>query len=154
MLVRLFFGDFVIYTSIVANMRITLNCHCAPHIYQSFISFLGCCSSSYAVKVSSEKLCNKFFLFIFYIKIVAYCNCALCFVYFYRKKNYCKMADAAKPVGRPMKFPYTFSAKIAQFPLKFYIQKQWIWRYYGIALVFCAPVFYKISKLGKIAPIL
>lgn len=58
------------------------------------------------------------------------------------------MSDAnAKPVGRPMKFPYTFSAKIAQFPLKFHIQKQWIWRYYAIALVLTTPVFYKIGKL-------
>lgn len=60
------------------------------------------------------------------------------------------MSDAAaKPLGRPMKFPYTFSAKIAQFPLKFYVQKQWGWRYYGIALLVSAPVFYKISKLGE-----
>ncbi|RZC37181.1 uncharacterized protein BDFB_007715, partial [Asbolus verrucosus] len=44
------------------------------------------------------------------------------------------MADKAEKVGRPMKFPYTFSAKIAQFPLKYYIKNQWIWRYYGLAL--------------------
>lgn len=55
------------------------------------------------------------------------------------------MAD--KPVGRPMKFPYTFSAKLAQFPLKYYIQKQWIWRYYFISLAVTAPIFYKISKM-------
>ena len=58
------------------------------------------------------------------------------------------MADAPAP-GRPMKFPYTFSAKIAQFPIKFYFQKQWIWRYYFIALVASLPVFYKIDRLGK-----
>lgn len=60
------------------------------------------------------------------------------------------MSDAAaKPVGRPMKFPYTFTAKLAQFPLKFHIQKQWIWRYYAIALVVSTPLFYKIGQLGK-----
>lgn len=60
------------------------------------------------------------------------------------------MSDAAAAVpSRPMKFPYTFSAKIAQFPLKFYMQKQWGWRYYAFALVLSAPVFYKISKLGE-----
>lgn len=59
------------------------------------------------------------------------------------------MADAVKPVGRPMKFPYTFSAKIAQFPFKFYIQKNWIWRYYLAACVLTMPVFYKIGKMGE-----
>lgn len=60
------------------------------------------------------------------------------------------MSDAAAAApSRPMKFPYTFSAKIAQFPLKFYMQKQWGWRYYAFALVLSAPVFYKISKLGE-----
>lgn len=60
------------------------------------------------------------------------------------------MADKAveKPAGRPMRYPYTFSAKIAQFPIKHYIKNQWIWRYYFIAAVACVPVFYKISKLG------
>ncbi|XP_055715255.1 uncharacterized protein LOC129809456 [Phlebotomus papatasi] len=54
-----------------------------------------------------------------------------------------------KPVGRPMKFPYTFSAKIAQFPYKFYFTKQWIWKYYAISVVCCLPIFYKISKLAN-----
>ncbi|KAH8391259.1 hypothetical protein KR215_009714 [Drosophila sulfurigaster] len=61
------------------------------------------------------------------------------------------MADKVveKAPGRPMKYPYTFSAKLAQFPIKHYIKNQWIWRYYFIAVVACVPVFYKISKLGK-----
>lgn len=59
------------------------------------------------------------------------------------------MSDAAKPVGRPMKFPYTFSAKIAQFPYKFYFQKQWIWKFYAVGVLASIPVFYKISQLGK-----
>ena len=61
------------------------------------------------------------------------------------------MADKVveKPAGRPMKYPYTFSAKLAQFPLKFYIKNQWIWRYYFVAVAVCIPVFYKISKLAN-----
>lgn len=59
------------------------------------------------------------------------------------------MSEAAKPVGRPMKFPYTFSAKIAQFPYKFYFQKQWMWKFYIFGVAASIPVFYKISQLGK-----
>ncbi|XP_071447326.1 uncharacterized protein roh [Hetaerina americana] len=50
---------------------------------------------------------------------------------------------------RRMKFPYTFSAKIAQFPLRWHIQNQWIWRYYFVSLVLCTPVFYSISRLAN-----
>ena len=57
--------------------------------------------------------------------------------------------EAAKPVGRPMKFPYTFSAKIAQFPLRFYINNNPIWKYWFIAMGLSIPVFYKIDRLGK-----
>jgi hypothetical protein len=52
--------------------------------------------------------------------------------------------------ARPMKFPYTFSAKIAQFPYKHYINNQWIWKYYLLSVGLCIPVFYKISKLGNL----
>lgn len=60
------------------------------------------------------------------------------------------MADAAeKPVGRPMKFPYTFTAKFVQFPWKYYIKNQWIYRYYGISLILCLPLFNSIRKLSQ-----
>ena len=60
------------------------------------------------------------------------------------------MSDAAaKPAGRPMRYPYSFSAKIAQFPFKHYIKNQWIWIYYFISVAACIPVFYKISKLAN-----
>lgn len=52
--------------------------------------------------------------------------------------------------GRPMKFPYTLSAKIAQFPMKYYIQNQWVWRYWMVGIAVSLPVFYKIHKLGKL----
>jgi hypothetical protein len=52
--------------------------------------------------------------------------------------------------ARPMKFPYTFSAKVAQFPLKFHIKNNWIWRYYLIAVGVSIPIFYKIDRMGKL----
>lgn len=52
--------------------------------------------------------------------------------------------------SRPMKYPYTFTAKIAQFPLKFHIQNNWIWKYYLIALGISIPIFYKIDRLGEL----
>ena len=58
-------------------------------------------------------------------------------------------ATMADTPGRPMKFPYTFAAKVAQFPYKMYFTQQWIWKYYAISLVISAPLFYKIQKLGK-----
>ncbi|VEN36646.1 unnamed protein product [Callosobruchus maculatus] len=54
-----------------------------------------------------------------------------------------------KQVSRPMKFPYTFSAKLAQFPWKFYFQNQWIWKYYAVAVVCCIPIFKSISNLAN-----
>ncbi|XP_076265439.1 uncharacterized protein LOC143199488 isoform X2 [Rhynchophorus ferrugineus] len=45
----------------------------------------------------------------------------------------------------PMKFPYTFSAKLAQFPYKFYFQNNWVWRYYPIGIVACLPIFCQLK---------
>lgn len=59
---------------------------------------------------------------------------------------------SGKKVGgppRPMKFPYTFSAKIAQFPWRFYIDNSRVYRYYLISIVLCLPIFYKIERLCK-----
>ncbi|KAK9730111.1 hypothetical protein QE152_g15462 [Popillia japonica] len=65
-------------------------------------------------------------------------------------RNYSTMADAAKagPL-RPMKFPYTISAKIAQFPWKHYFGKQFIWKYYIGGVLVCIPLFKKISNLSN-----
>ncbi|XP_026466862.1 uncharacterized protein LOC113370411 [Ctenocephalides felis] len=49
---------------------------------------------------------------------------------------------------RPMKYPYTLSAKIAQFPFKFYLNNNALWKYYFIAVAVSIPVFYKIQKLS------
>lgn len=59
------------------------------------------------------------------------------------------MADAPEAPARHMKFPYTFSAKIAQFPYKFYFNNNWIAKYYVIGLIVCIPVFKSISNLGE-----
>lgn len=59
------------------------------------------------------------------------------------------MADQAQKVSRPMKFPYTFSAKIAQFPFRHHMKHDWIWRYYPLAVLLCIPIFAKISKLCR-----
>lgn len=50
---------------------------------------------------------------------------------------------------RPMKFPYTFSAKIAQFPYRLYYEKDRVVRYYPLAVVLSMPFFYYCERLCK-----
>lgn len=50
--------------------------------------------------------------------------------------------------SRPMKYPYTLTAKIMQFPWKHYIQNAWAVKYYLIATVVSLPIFYKIQQLS------
>ena len=62
--------------------------------------------------------------------------------------------DFSKPPGpkgpsRPMKYPYTFSAKIAQFPYKFYWNNNWMFRYYPYGVLAALPVFVYISRKSK-----
>ncbi|XP_014205971.1 uncharacterized protein LOC106637621 [Copidosoma floridanum] len=54
----------------------------------------------------------------------------------------------ADEVSRPMRFPYTYTAKIAQFPYKFYFKHSWGFKYWVIASVLCLPVFYKLQKMS------
>ncbi|KAH9644078.1 hypothetical protein HF086_009791 [Spodoptera exigua] len=49
--------------------------------------------------------------------------------------------------GRHMKFPYTLSAKIAQYPLFFYMKNNWIWMYWPVGCLGSFYVFYKIHRL-------
>ncbi|XP_076268471.1 uncharacterized protein LOC143201355 isoform X2 [Rhynchophorus ferrugineus] len=58
------------------------------------------------------------------------------------------MSESGAP-SRPMKYPYTFSAKIAQFPFKHYFTHQWTWRYYGLGIIVCLPIFKAISNLAN-----
>jgi hypothetical protein len=48
-----------------------------------------------------------------------------------------------------MKFLYTFSAKVAQFPFKYYVQNHWIWRYWMFGIALTVLFFYKIHKLAN-----
>ncbi|RZC34624.1 hypothetical protein BDFB_002516 [Asbolus verrucosus] len=48
-----------------------------------------------------------------------------------------------------MKFPYTYSAKIAQFPYKFYRENNWIYKYYVYGIITSLPVFIYIHNLGR-----
>ncbi|XP_075221803.1 uncharacterized protein LOC142324750 [Lycorma delicatula] len=56
------------------------------------------------------------------------------------------MADKPKVEGRPMIYPYTHSAVLAQFPYKHYFEKGWVLKYYLIAVALTVPLYYKISK--------
>ncbi|GJQ88701.1 hypothetical protein Trydic_g23124 [Trypoxylus dichotomus] len=50
---------------------------------------------------------------------------------------------------RPMAFPYTFTAKIVQFPWAFYVKNNWIYKYYFIAIAVCIPIFNSIDNLSN-----
>lgn len=54
--------------------------------------------------------------------------------------------------GRPMKFPYTIAAKITRFPFHHYFIKSetgWVFRYWAISILICAPLWYKFQQLSK-----
>jgi len=53
------------------------------------------------------------------------------------------MAGAA---DRPMKYPYTFTAKIAQFPYKYYWKNNWPFRYFFYGVVVTFPFIYWIDR--------
>ncbi|KAK9889576.1 hypothetical protein WA026_006948 [Henosepilachna vigintioctopunctata] len=47
---------------------------------------------------------------------------------------------------RPMKFPYTYCAKIRQFPIMHYYNNNWIWKYYVYGVIASLPIFWKIHR--------
>lgn len=55
-----------------------------------------------------------------------------------------------KMSGRMMKYPYTFSAKVAQFPWGHYTKNVWLFKYYGFGVGLCIPVFMWIQKMCKL----
>ncbi|XP_012266202.2 uncharacterized protein LOC105691943 [Athalia rosae] len=59
------------------------------------------------------------------------------------------MSSEAVQPRRPMKFPYTFSAKIAQFPYAHYFNNQWLYRYFCYGTLLAIPVFWKLQKMSK-----
>lgn len=63
-----------------------------------------------------------------------------------------KMADSGKPVGRPMKYPYTYTAKLAQFPYKYYFKHSWYFRYWTYSLALTFPLIVFIHNKGRCLP--
>ncbi|KAK3857735.1 hypothetical protein Pcinc_036027, partial [Petrolisthes cinctipes] len=53
-----------------------------------------------------------------------------------------------KMSGRAMKYPYTFTAKLAAFPYQMYIKHVWLFRYYALGVLVSAPIFYKFQKMS------
>lgn len=54
-----------------------------------------------------------------------------------------------KRTERTMKYPYTFTAKLAHFPYAYYWKNNWFFRYFCYGSVLCLPIFYKIQKMCK-----
>lgn len=48
-----------------------------------------------------------------------------------------------------MKYPYTFTAKIAQFPIFFYLKNNWIWMYYPVGATVSLYIFSKIHAMAN-----
>merc|ERR1711973_209473 len=59
-----------------------------------------------------------------------------------------RLQQTYKMSGRQMKYPYTFSAKLALFPYRHHIQNHWVFKYYTFGLIASFPVFMWLS--GKI----
>ncbi|XP_031833628.1 reduction of Rh1 [Nomia melanderi] len=57
---------------------------------------------------------------------------------------------SADEVPRRMIYPYTLSAKIAQFPYKLYLthKNTWLFRFFPLGILMTLPIFYKIQKLS------
>uniref|UniRef100_T1JGE9 Uncharacterized protein n=1 Tax=Strigamia maritima TaxID=126957 RepID=T1JGE9_STRMM len=55
-------------------------------------------------------------------------------------------ADYPQPPERHMKFPVTHTAKIVQFPWKFYYNNVWLWRWYFYGTAAAFPIFLWIHK--------
>ncbi|XP_019873045.1 uncharacterized protein LOC109601267 [Aethina tumida] len=51
--------------------------------------------------------------------------------------------------NRPMKFPYTFTAKMVQFPYQFHYNTNWYFKYYSWAVIASLPVFFYLERLSK-----
>jgi len=58
------------------------------------------------------------------------------------------MSEGQAPYRR-MRYPYTFTAKIAQFPYKYYAKHSWLYKYWLVGVVVSIPIFYQIEKLCK-----
>lgn len=63
------------------------------------------------------------------------------------------VTKAAAAPSRRMKYPYTFTAKMVQFPYKFHFQNFWLIRYYlcGGFVVYMVFIVWPIHKAGEFA---
>lgn len=50
--------------------------------------------------------------------------------------------------SKKMLYPYTISAKIAQFPYKLYWNNSWVFKFSVIGAIISIPFFYKMQKLS------
>ncbi|KAB0795437.1 hypothetical protein PPYR_12276 [Photinus pyralis] len=68
---------------------------------------------------------------------------------FLKKPNLGACQRKTSPSSRAMKYPYTFSAKIAQFPIMHYYKNSWVYRYYCYSLVVSIPIFWKLQCMSN-----
>nr|XP_027237423.1 uncharacterized protein LOC113828617 [Penaeus vannamei] len=61
-------------------------------------------------------------------------------------KAFKQTTEEGKMSGRAMKYPYTLSAKIAQFPFSYYVKNQWVFKYYLLGVAVSIPVFSWFQK--------
>lgn len=54
-----------------------------------------------------------------------------------------------RPQGQPMEFPYTYSAKLSQFPYKFYFRQSFMVRYFCYSFILMTPLIYSIHKMAN-----
>lgn len=59
------------------------------------------------------------------------------------------MSDGEK-LSRKMVFPYTFTAKVIQFPYKLHFKQHWMYPWFVGAIFVMSPIFYQIQKAGNI----
>nr|ALS04850.1 isoform A [Pseudodiaptomus poplesia] len=44
-----------------------------------------------------------------------------------------------------LRYPYTLGAMVMRYPLKTHVQRNWVYKAYGIGLLLCLPIFAKIT---------
>lgn len=58
------------------------------------------------------------------------------------------MADSG-PSDRRMRYPYTTTAQLRQFPYKYYFEKSWLFRYSFYAMFVAMPIFWTLQRLSN-----
>ena len=48
-------------------------------------------------------------------------------------------------MGGAMVYPYTFGAMLRAFPLKYHLEKSWVYKSYALGLLASTPLFFKIT---------